>query len=363
MSIKTIKRKRFAIRQSKRKFLHEQERKIIRKKIKYNNLPAYFKKKRNTNFLKNTQSVKHQTIKITETFSLLTNTDKTINHFNSIKDNLIKNIPVYLDISEVSIMGPETLTYLCAFINEPTITHRTALKGNIPINNELKEMFNRSGFFSHVHPYNSQNNVSNDIHGELIHQITRKQVESELAAEVIKSAIKHTFNSDDITNQKVYPILIECMANTLNHAHYGQKEKIYNWWLLAYKEQETRVTKFCFLDLGVGIFGSLEQKFKENKLAELINWFVPSKNKTTLTKIFQRGERITSTVHLSGRGQGLNYIYRLVKEDRSIKNFTLISNDILARIGYNKPDEILKLHENFDGTMYYWELIPENENI
>ncbi len=62
---------------------------------------------------------------------------------------------------------------------------------------------------------------------------------------------------------------------------------MYNWWLLSYKEPETKITKFCFLDLGIGIFDSLEKKYNENALSALFKSLInPTDNSATLKKIF-----------------------------------------------------------------------------
>ncbi len=357
MQKRSIKKAKFRRRQVERIFKYEVSKRLYLKKARYERLPNRIKQGRGRRFINDSKHVKQEICEAPATFSLIENTTEVISYFDKAKKSLATDIPVDFDLSKIVKMGPETLTYLCAFINEDKLTHNTALKGNTPKDPKVKEMFQKSGFYNFVMLDSVPEYYSREIADDMIHRITREKVESELAGLVCKAAMKHSFDSEDFKKQNFYPILIECMANTLNHANYINKEEIYNWWLLAYKEPNTKITKFCFIDLGVGIFSSLEDKYKKKKLAELLKWFIPNKHKETLERIF-KGERRTSTKNLRGRGQGLNYIYQLVKKDGTIKNFTLISNDIIAKIGYNTGDKIVKMNKNFIGTMYYWEIAP-----
>lgn len=356
----SFEKKQYYIKYSRKKHRHELERKEIRKRLRYEKLSGRIKQKRAKRFIEDPKKVEHETYQAPTIFSLIENPTTVISYFEKAKNTLAKNIPVVFDLKMVVQMGPETLTYLCALIKEEGFHNHTPIKGNIPDNPVLREMFKKSGFYDNVISGFSSESENRDVNDKLIHQVTREKVESVLAGDVCRSAMKHTFGTDDPKRQRFYRILIECMGNTWNHANAGERNAVYSWWLLAYKEPTTKITKFCFLDLGVGIFGSLEKKYKKNKLEEWLSWFTPKKNKETLLKIFQ-GEKKTSTVNLSGRGLGINNIYRLVKLDKTIKNFTLLSNDIMAKIGYNKPDKIEKIKSDFEGTLYYWELTPNYE--
>jgi hypothetical protein len=358
----SIKRKKFLYRQAKRKFFHELKKKRWKEMRRYKSLPEKARASNNRKFLKNPSTVLHKEISITGTFSLLKNTQQTMRYFKEIKGSLVRGIPVNLDLSGVTDMGIETLTYYCAFINDPDITHKTALRGNTPRESKLKEMFEKSGFYGYVTSTNESRAYNRDIYSELIHRITKEKVESEITKNVCISSALHTFGKADKTIiQQFQPILVECMANTWNHAG-GNEPRKYNWWLLAYNDPQIRMTKFCFLDLGIGIFESLDRAYQTGKLPKFLRWMRPGNNVETLRGIFTRGEKRTGTVNLEGRGEGINYIYTRVKSNPSIKKFTLVSNNIEAKIGYHLRDSIRRIDENFDGTMYYWELSSQNGN-
>ena len=338
--------------------MHELKRSKKRRHIKYGAIPSRVKLNRSKKFIKNTNSIKHEEFKAPSDFSLLNNTEEVLMNFEKAKKALQNNVPVFFDISDIENIGPETLICLCALVNDKQYTSGTALKGNSPLNTSLKQMFIDAGFYNFVISKSSQRKYSKDEHGEIIHRVTREKVEAELVGGICKSAIWYTFDTGKVENLSIFPILIECMANTRNHASGGVVHEVYNWWLLAYKEPITKISKFCILDLGVGIFSSLEKKFTDNTMPSRVKrYFVPNNNADTLKRIF-KGEKRTRT-QKPERGLGLNRIYSLVLEDTNIKNFTMLSNDVIAIIR-DKNSTVVKLSRSFPGTLYYWELIPNN---
>ncbi|MFA6250274.1 MAG: hypothetical protein WC686_02075 [Candidatus Shapirobacteria bacterium] len=354
----TEERKQFLIRYARRKHLHEIKRRLVRKRKRLSKIPIKKIENRNKKFLDDPKKVEHFVSKAPNILSLTSDPDSVISYFRQAKKSLSKKVPVFFDLKDVTLMGPETFTYFIALITENDYVNTTPIQGNIPDDLKIREMFKRAGFYKYVIPDKRFRDVDVDPLGTLIHIKTRNVVEPELAGNICSSAMKHTFNTDNFLDQNFYTILIECMANTRNHSNYGELGEVYDWWLLAYKETDTKITKFCFLDLGVGIFQSLLTKYAEDSLVERLKQaVVPSNNRKTLEKIFQ-GKRETSTT-LPGRGYGLNFIYKLVKEDQTIKKFTILSNNIIANIGYNMVDSIKTNKHNFRGTMFYWELTPK----
>ena len=354
------KQKQYLIRYAHKKHLHEIKRELIRKKKRLVKIQPKKIERRNKKFINNPKKVDHHESVAPPMFSLLNDSDFVVSFFEDANKFLHNRTPVFFDLKQVTTMGPETFTYFIARIKENDFSGMTPFMGNVPRDQKIREMFAKAGFNRYVSSKNGFREIDSDSLGSLIHMNTRNEVEPELAGKVCASAMKHTFDTDDFSNQKFYKILIECMANTRNHSNYGEPYDVYDWWLLAYKESNTKVTKFCFLDLGVGIFDSLAKKYTDNKLKWwLKEIFVPLNNQETLRRIF-KGERQSST-KLPGRGYGLNNIYNLVKENETIANFTMLTNDIMAKIGYNTTDVIKKNKTNFRGTMYYWELTPATQ--
>lgn len=359
---RNIKKKIFLERQRKRRFKYELKRKRKKLILKRKNIIPKITQKRARNFINNPNKSKKEILTAPNTFSLIDDPLTVISFFEKAKKILAKGMPVYFNLSEITAMGPETLTYVCALYNDSAFTNGTPFRGNAPNDKRLNEMFDKAGFYDFVKPDIPRSNYIKDSNSKLINRVIREKVEPKLAADVVTSAMKHTFDIEQfiVKKQGNYIILIESMANTLNHANYGQNDEVFNWWLLAYKEPITKITKFCFLDLGVGVFESLGRKYRNNSLKDIFKKLViPTDNKRTLSQIFG-GEKKTSS-DLPGRGHGLKTIYQIVKHDKYIKNFTLLSNDIKAKIEYNTVDRIEKINTNFRGTLYYWELIPNYE--
>lgn len=358
MKKSTNKIRKIQINLGLKKARHNRERKLIRKKIRHNNLSLKIRDSRSRKFIKSPKSSVHNEYNAPEVFSLLDDPEVVIDYFEEARKSLQEGIPVKYNLENIKRMGPETLIYLCALVNEDTYTQRTALQGNTPNDPELKKMFAKAKFYNFVKSPFTSKKYEEDIFDGMIHKVTRRKVESELAGEVVKSAIMHTFGIDEVKSQPSFQILIECMSNSWNHASLDRSIEEYNWWLLAYKESESKITKFCFLDLGIGIFDSLDAKFDANALGAFIRFFVPKNHKDTLNKIIG-GDKQTSTM-LPERGRGINNIFRLASSNPTISNFTMLSNDVFARVGYNIPAEITYLSSAFGGTIYYWELIPRN---
>lgn len=350
---------------SERKHRHELKRKARRKELRIQKLPQKVREHRAKNFLNNPSKAKHQRFDAPKTLSLISSTENTLRFFTKAKQALFKGMPVTFNLKNVQEMGPETLTFFSAAINEEHFTNNTPIRGNLPDAPNLRRMFVEAGFYNFVKADFDIQNLRKDIYDELIHRITKEQVESELAGAVSESALEHSYglteghSTIESTIRNIYSIIIECMSNTRNHASVGQ-DKQYNWWLLAYKEPETSVTKFCFLDLGIGIFDSIEQKHQSNTLPQrVLKMFVSGDNVSTLQKIFG-GERKTTT-EKKERGLGIHDIYTRVVNDKDISYFALLSNNVLAIIEKGQKEDIIKIGENFKGTLYYWELTPKND--
>ncbi len=341
-------------------FRHEQKRKLKRHNAKL--LKQQQKVKQNTakKFDLHPERISHEKCIAPEVFSVLVNPLDVVKYFQKVGLAFQNHLPVIFDLSSVQKMDTATLTLLCAHVSDQKFVRGNLLKGNIPRTPELIEMFKKSGFYNFVFSRIKSTGYIKDEYGELIHRITRKRVEPELAGKVCLSAIEHTFGSNSLKVQNLYKIIIECMANTWNHANQGREDQIYNWWLLAYKEKTTNITKFCFLDLGVGVFGSLDPKYRSNIMPPwLKNLFVPDNHAVTLEQIFQG--KVKTSANEPGRGKGIYTIYNSVKSDRNIQNFQMITNNIVAKVGYNMPDTIRTISSNFPGTLYYWELTPSHE--
>lgn len=284
-------------------------------------------------------------------FSLINNTEEVIGYFKDISKNFAKRQQVAFDLENVENLSTDAIALLIAKVKDLNFTRGLHISGNAPKKTSLKKLFDDSGFLDHVsssyyHPKNEKN--------LLIHQQTHKKVEPEIAKKVGEMAVNHTFK-DSRKFQPIFKIMIECMANTDNHADI-KREGIHDWWLFTSCNQENNVTSFSFLDLGIGIFNSNPVNTYKQRLitaAESLTDISLRDNVKLLPKLFS-GEIYTSRTKDKTRGQGLPTL-KECSENPHIKNFTIITNNVKTSL---PTLETVELKNKFNGTFLYWELHP-----
>jgi hypothetical protein len=274
-------------------------------------------------------------------FSFIGNTEKTLEYFETAKQQLKKGFSVNFDISEIKTLTTDTIALQIAKIKNDKFRSNNAIYGNAPNDQDLKELFLQSGFYSYVQSKTPRKSVGN----KLIHKITENKVEPKIAKEACISGLMHTFGNDEIFDP-LYDILIEVMQNTNNHA--GETRGKYDWWLHVYNDPLSQTSKYTFLDLGVGIFESLPVKSFKRKIGEALRL----SHNSDLVKPLFNGE-IKSRTRKPERGKGIPQVYQS-SQHPAFKRFYLVSNNVLVDM---KNMKINKLNNNFSGTLFYWELI------
>lgn len=284
-------------------------------------------------------------------FSLINNTEEVIGYFKDVGKTFANREQVAFDLEGVEQLSPDAIALLVAKVNDVNFTRGLNMVGNSPLRAEIKKIFDDSRFLEHVQArYTPPPNESN----LLIHQKTQKKVHPEIAKQVGELAVKHTFK-DSRKFQPIFKMMIECMANTDNHANL-KMEGFYDWWIFTYCDPNTNITSFSFLDLGVGIFNSnpvnsYKQKFL-NTIQSVTDLNV-SNNSKLVPKLFS-GEIYTSRTKDKTRGQGLPSLKECA-ENLHIKNMTIITNNVKISL----PSLVtVELTNKFNGTFLYWELHP-----
>ena len=189
----SLKKIKFHRRQIVRVFWYEIKKKRQHQNEKNKALPSRIKRRRSVKYVNNPDKAKHETFIAPSTFSLTKNPDDVIQYFLKAKQTFVEGSPGYFDLSEITEMGPETLTYLCAIISDEEFLNDNAISGNLPNDPGLQTMFRNAGFYKFVTSRYDRRNYSSDVNGE-IHKITRELVEPEVAGKICESAMTHTFN-------------------------------------------------------------------------------------------------------------------------------------------------------------------------
>ena len=278
-------------------------------------------------------------------FSFIKNTDEVLKYFKKCKKTLDKREQIEFDLSDIDNLSPDAIALLIAKVKDENFRRGLNVRGKNPREEKLKKMFISSGFMDHVRSGFVADKNDNNF---LIHKITDKKVENNVAKQACELAVKHTFGSE-IKFRPIFVILIECMANTNNHAGLD-KQGTYDWWILLYSDPKTKITSFSFLDLGAGIFNSISVKNYWDKILTSVRY---KNNIDLIPKLFS-GEIFLTRTKEKNRGKGFPLIYNH-SNNNCIKNFMIISNDVRVKI---PSKECQKLKHKFQGTFLYWELHP-----
>jgi hypothetical protein len=313
--------------------------KSLRNRLKRKN-KAYFPGKDSETLPAPKERKPVQNIEAPKEFSLIDNTEAVLSYFKSARENLNNGFPISFDISKIETLTPDAIALQIARIKDANFHKNSGILGNAPDDPNLQQLFLQSGFYQHVKTQGNKPQ-SKDT---LIHKVTKNKVEPQLAKEACLVGLRHTFQSEEIFDP-LFDILIEIMQNTNNHA--GETRGEYDWWLHIFNEPETNISKYTFLDLGVGIFESLPARSFKRKIGDLVGL---THNASLVEPLFN-GE-IKSRTGRPERGNGIPQVYDSSKH-KAFNRFVMITNDVYVNM---KTLEIKKLRNNFSGTLFYWEL-------
>jgi hypothetical protein len=141
-----------------------------------------------------------------------------------------------------------------------------------------------------------------------------------------------------------YENLLECMSNT--HQHAAAKEGTENWWASVFQDSSRRCDCFTFVDMGVGIFESIELNLR------LKAYSLIGVGRLEIIRKLLAGE-IPSSTGLAYRGKGLPSINASLKEKHVLTRLVIVTNDVYVDVGVDRFD---KLGRPLRGLLLYWEV-------
>lgn len=329
-----------------------------------------YQEKRHTakwkNRKKNKRDVKHRHIvavrkhqvapyvdhKAPDNFSFINNTNEVLKYFSDAKKIFHKQQNVNFDISDVSQMTPDAVALLVASIKNVKFTSTGNSKGNEPKKDDLKKIFSESGFYEHV---TQAVGFKKSQPGNLLHKEVAQKVVERIARNACIIGMENVFKKSEPDGQSydtyssLYEILIECMANTHNHANLNKQGEC-RWWLYVYNNPVTSSTSYTFIDLGVGIFKSAHTRNYVTKLLKVTGLY-PNINLVDDLLAGKIHSRIEKDREL--RGKGIPQIVGHSK-DAWFKSFYIITNNVKIDLtnGLNES-----LDYDFEGTFLHWELV------
>lgn len=271
-------------------------------------------------------------------FSLINNTNEVIKYFDINQKFLYRWYEADFDLSNVEWLTFDSIALLMTKIKDPDYMQGSTARWKAPNKEELSHLFEVSNFYKYVRREIKEGQIST---WDMFHHVSLDKVNREIWSKL----------TDLITEKKknyqwLYPVLIECMMNTSEHAWIG-RNKVYNWWVIYDIDRNSKIARICFIDLGIWIFWSLND-WRMQALDKI--WIVRNFNK--LEWILKETVEMPSRTNLWERWTWLPQIYRFSKRNEVVKSVIITNNAYWDLIN----DNYFELEENFWWTFFYWEI-------
>ena len=286
---------------------------------------------------------RYQNVVAPSVFSIINNPEEAMGFFVNLELYSSK-YNLTLDLSQVETITTDAIAALIATVRRLEVP----VRGTLPVNGDAQRMLVESGFFSHAR---SMQELPKTRRGS-IEQQRSKMVEPTVAKELVHFGTKGVFGASQ-KNTAAYSTLIECMANTRNHAagrENPNKPKVKKtpetWWATVYADEGRKKVCFTFVDTGVGIFRSVRLG-----MVRKVYDFLGGKKDTDILQDMLHG-RVPSSTRFSYRGKGLPFINRLATEGR-ITSLVIVANDVFANVSLG---DFAMMRVPFRGTLMYWEI-------
>lgn len=315
---------------------------------------THIQKRRAIEKIESNERYKYYTrVRAPEKFSFLHNTNEVLKFVSKLEKCLDKRQKTFVVFDKVVEMHQDAMVVLLSILQRFK-ENRIDFSGNFPENEEARNVLLNSHFFERIYGKSLKERWKNPKTNSFIHTRTNKKVDVELADRLITHATSTVWGEPKRCTG-IYRILIELMTNTHNHAEIGRKGGEYWHLCVVHLEKEKKVI-FTFVDYGVGVINSLQNKKPGDKMYDFIKdmfrflSFQPT-NVEVIKEIFLEEKQISSTKE-SHRGYGLPSLYNSFSE-QEIANFNYITNNVHVNAENN---DFRSLSENFSGTFIYWEL-------
>lgn len=293
-----------------------------------------------------------------ENFSFIENSEGVVEFISKLKNHFDENKKVFVVLKEVKIISYDAIVVLLSIMVRFKAS-KIDFNGDFPDNEAARRILDESKFLKYL--YQSFRNEDRYQLGQDSSIVTHawKDVDAELGNELIKNASK-TIWGEERRCQGVQRTLIELMLNTNNHADDSKKgEK--HWWLSVHHDKHNKKVSFAFIDFGVGVFTSLNNKRHGSKFFGIVDKLkerVKFGSNADLLRLIMDGTLHRTATGKPYHGKGLPGINK-VRERNQISNLNIITNDVHASLD---NDMFRIMPKSFSGTFVYWEVKNENLN-
>lgn len=279
--------------------------------------------------------------------SLVENETQALDFLAKLKQCLDKKRKVLVHLERVIRMTTDAIVVLLSNMVRFKSMH-IDFNGTHPIDRGVRGVLIKSGFFKYLfNQYKDEENYEFNEKDSKIYTHGSKAVASSLADRLIESASKSLWGEPKRC-QGAQKTLVELMHNTFDHASLQKGEK--HWWLSVEHSKKEKCVTFSFIDFGMGIYNSLENKTTNDPLRKAWNKLKSlnpfAKSQVDLIKLILEGELHRSQSGDYYRGKGLAKIYELCKGNK-ISSLCIISNRAYINV---EKDDYHTIKNEFQGT-------------
>lgn len=297
---------------------------------------------------------------VPKTFDFRAGRDATLRFFEQLLRQLGRRKSVYVDMSEVTHVEESALLSLVAYC-ERYKRAGVSIMGNYPLDPVTRTRVQGSGFVEAIYEkaFRVREQYSKTGNSFLSH--ASKVVQSERTAELVEDVARRLWGDARFCPQ-VQRVLVELMQNTNNHAS-GNDPGQRHWWLSVHFEEQESAAYFAFVDVGVGVFGSLSAKDPRDfwwawllRTRELL--LSRANNASVLSLMLDNSLHRTVTGE-SFRGKGLPALFEVCQRN-GVTDLRILTNDVYAAVSEGM---YLPITPGFTGTLVSWKVTAANHSV
>jgi len=293
-----------------------------------------------------------------ERLSFIDNPIGVVEFISNLEKHFDKRKKVFVVLKNVTVISYDAIVVLLSIMVKFKAS-KIDFNGDFPINKEAKTVLEESQFLKYLYRQFREEERYHLGQNSSIHTHAWKDVDSELGSKLIENASK-TVWGEPRRCQGVQRTLIELMLNTNNHADDTKKgEK--HWWISVHHDMVNNKVGFAFIDFGVGVFTSLNNKRQGSKFFGVLDKLkekIKYGDNAELLKLIMDGTLHRTATGKPFHGKGLPGINK-VRERNQISNLNIITNNVHGKVDNG---EFILLPKSFSGTFIYWELNQNNIN-
>jgi len=273
-------------------------------------------------------------------FSIEKGLEDAIFYTNKVRDFKARHFShLFLDLSKIKNIDLVCIVMLLSSVNQ-VASRRIPVFGNQPLDPICNDIFNKSGFLSHMNKISGGKFTSSDEHN-LIVKIGTDKANPDLIGKTNLKAVK-LLTGKEFHFKKINSMVGEMAGNTMEFAYSINKHYLY-----CYNYCGGDEITFVFSDVGYGIINTLNKS-----VGHIIKDSVTFKDKlAVLSGAFEK--KYGSKTEEVNRNQGLPFIKSLSSEG-SVKDLIVITNDVY--LDFNSSDKSKVLSNKYSGTVYAWKV-------